>query len=95
MLIGTTTDKGLKRRLAALQHGNPELLTITHLFDGDERLERSLHVRFSDYHLRGDWYRHEILDNLPDDLPRVPFDPDAERRRLAAEELRDLGRGRA
>lgn len=90
VLIGTTTARSLKRHIASLQRGNPEPLTITHTFDGDERLERALHVRFAEHRIRGDWYAHEILDDLPDGLIAVARDPSDERRRLAAIKLRDL-----
>lgn len=92
VLIGGVAERSLRRHLATLQHGNHEALSVREMLDGDERLERRLHVTFEDYRVRGDWYRPEILQILPDDLERVPRDEDAEERRLAALELAELAR---
>lgn len=88
--VGTCSDRGLRRRLAALQQGNPEVLHLRALLDGDERLERTLHVRFAPHRLRAGWYRPVALDDVPPDLPRLPFDASAEARRLAAMTLAEL-----
>lgn len=90
--LGTTTDRGLRRHIAALQKGNAEQLAVLDLFDGDERLERRLHVTFTDQHVRGDWYSPDILFHIPDDVVRVDVDPDDEQRRLAAMELAEIER---
>lgn len=88
--LGTTTDRGWSRKLASLQQGNPVLLTVAHLLDGDERLERELHVRWSPYRIRGDWYKPAVLDDMPD-VTEVPHDRGAETRRQALAALADLG----
>ncbi|MBT2439944.1 GIY-YIG nuclease family protein [Streptomyces sp. ISL-36] len=51
--IGHTTDT-LKGRVAQLQTGQPAALQPLLEVDGD--YERSLHTRFEDYRLRGEWF---------------------------------------
>lgn len=87
--LGTATNKGLSRRLSSLQAGNPEILQLRDVFDGDERLERELHVRWTAHRIRGDWYAPAVLQDLPD-RPKLPHDADAEQRRQAAMVLADL-----
>lgn len=97
VLIGITGAGGsvavaaVRRRVAALQHGNPEELHIRKLIAGDQLLERQLHVRFADHAVRDDWYAAAILDDLPDDLTYLD---DEDRRRLSGA-LADLARGDA
>lgn len=56
--IGFTTD--LKRRLASLQTGLPELLV---LYASIKRVKKAdearLHIRFAAYRLQGEWFRKE------------------------------------
>lgn len=89
--LGTATDRGLHRKIAALQRGNPEVLAIRHLYDGDERLERELHVRWTSHRYRGDWYHPAALEDLPD-VPELHHDDNSETRRRASLELADLAR---
>lgn len=88
--VGTATDRGLQRRIGSLQAGNPVLLQLARLYDGDERLERELHVRWTPHRLRGDWYQAAALDDLPDGLATLQHDSSAETRRQAAATLADL-----
>lgn len=90
--IGTATDRGLTRTTTTLQRGNPEILRIRELLDGDERLERELHVRFTELYLRDDWYKPDVLDQIPPDTPRAEWDPGAEERQIAAKDLANLAR---
>jgi len=53
--IGITTDLNL--RLAGLQA--PEPLQEYALLNGWLKEERSLHARFAEYRLQGEWFRHE------------------------------------
>jgi hypothetical protein len=92
--LGVCSDRALRRRIAALQAGNPELLRLRALLDGDERLERALHGRFGAQRIRGDWYAPAVLGAVPADAPRVPLDASAEARRLAAMTLAELAQRR-
>lgn len=88
--LGTCGDRALRRRLATLQLGNPELLRVRLLLDGDERLERALRERLRAQRLRGDWFAPAALELIPPDVPRVPLDAGAEARRIAALTLAEL-----
>jgi len=46
-------------RLQVLQVGHPGELRMLAMQDGDERLERSLHIRFVKYRITGEWFRYE------------------------------------
>ncbi len=88
--FGSCAERGLRRRLAALQQGNPELLHLRLLLDGDERLVRALQERFAAARLRGDWYPAAVLERIPATAPRLALDHSAEARRLAAMTLAEL-----
>lgn len=90
VLIGTATERGFKRKLDSIQAHNHEVLHIRELLDGDERLERHLHVTLGQHHRRGDWYEPTCLADVPPELERVAFDEDEERRRLAMLDMRDI-----
>jgi hypothetical protein len=64
--IGTTTN--LNGRVASMQVGNPEELTVLATHRGDVRLEGVLHQMFLDERLMGEWFllsdRLEILIGL-------------------------------
>lgn len=45
-----------KRRLAALQTGNPEHLTLLATIRGDQTEERRWHEAFADSRVRGEWF---------------------------------------
>lgn len=44
------------RRVAGLQTGNPARLVLRWSGDGDQLLERHLHVVFNDYRVQGEWF---------------------------------------
>jgi hypothetical protein len=88
--FGCCAERALRRRLTALQQGNPELLYLRLLLDGDERLLRSLRERFAPARLRGDWYAADVLGRIPASAPRLALDDSAEARRLAAMTLAEL-----
>lgn len=69
-IVGAT-DKQLKRVVNNIQHGCPEIVHVRAVLDGDERLERRLHVLFETQHRARDWYRPEILSLVPADVPRT------------------------
>jgi len=50
----TTLDPA--RRVAGLQTGNPERLVLRWSGEGDEKLEKHLHVVFRDYRVQGEWF---------------------------------------
>jgi hypothetical protein len=56
--IGYTTLKGLKRRLDNLQIGTPNNLKILGAVWGDRKIERKLHEKFVDFHIRGEWFNY-------------------------------------
>lgn len=65
------TNRAVEERLLACQTGNPFKLEITHVFPTDEpiKLEKSLHERFKDQQLEGEWFSLFSEDLL--DLARV------------------------
>lgn len=68
--IGVADDP--VKRITALQTAHHENLRLIRLLDGDSELEKVLHRRFSDIHVRGEWFRFtpELLsDELGVDLP--------------------------
>lgn len=89
--VGTSTDRGWSRRLRSLQDANWQILTVVHLLDGDERLERRIHVNLTSHRIRGDWYRADALEAIEAmEVRRLPHDNVAETRRQAADVLADL-----
>lgn len=58
------TDSGVESRLAALQCGNPEELTICKVIENKSITdERELHRKFSAFRIRGEWFSAEVLDS--------------------------------
>jgi Tfp pilus assembly ATPase PilU len=93
ILIGTTTDKSIRQRTNTIQHGNHEPLHVLAAYDGDQHLERQLHVRFADHRIRGDWYSPDIMLNLPENIVQViEHDPDEEARQNAIANLIAMAR---
>lgn len=91
VLVGTVDRRALNRKLKRLQEGNPDLLYVRALLDGDERLERDLHVRWHELARRGDWYEPSVLEDIPADAARVEDEDDVDEvRRRAVSELDDL-----
>jgi len=54
-------------RLAELQSGNHERLSVLRVVDARFDTERAFHVRFKDYHIHGEWFRFcdEMLTFVP------------------------------
>ncbi len=80
--IGITADP--QQRLSQLQSGNSDLLSIEGLAIGSEIAEYVLHVRFSQHHIRGEWFRP--ADEVVAFMDTLPSIQDAE----AGEPLSDL-----
>jgi len=55
--IGVT--RNLKHRLEILGAGNHHELKCLHTIDGTVELERAMHRRFEQQHIRGEWFRYE------------------------------------
>jgi hypothetical protein len=55
--IGWSTN--LEKRIATIQQGVPDKLTIYGLFEGGIPEERFLHRRFREHRIRGEWFRNE------------------------------------
>lgn len=53
--IGHTTVEP-SRRVAGLQTGNPERLVLRWSGEGDDKLEKHLHVVFNEYRVQGEWF---------------------------------------
>lgn len=96
IFVSTTTKAALNRRIVAVQQHNAALIRVAEILDGDERLERELHVAFTagGMHVRGDWYDADALKLVADDTPRVARDYMGEERRIAAQRVADRARVR-
>jgi hypothetical protein len=55
--IGWTSN--LERRLRDIEQGLPEVPTLLGTLAGTRRVERSLHIKFEEYRIRGEWFRRE------------------------------------
>ena len=53
------TKEDPDKRLKALQTGNPDVLILLASVEGETSLERELHSRFRELHVRGEWFRLE------------------------------------
>jgi len=62
--VGIVGARGLKNRLEALQRGNHQPLTTIRVIEGDNHLERRLHVELAEHRILGDWYQPAILNQL-------------------------------
>ncbi len=58
------TKSPIAYRISALQTASPYLLTLVGLIDGDEQAEQSLHEKFSEFRMKGEWFepQSEILE---------------------------------
>lgn len=69
--------KNVKSRLATIQNGNPERLTLLCRVRGDAMMERLLHTYFRQYRLEGEWFRwNPLLDEAVNHITRrrrLPF----------------------
>lgn len=79
--VGLTTQSGLRTRISRMQTGNPHTLFLRRLYVGDVLIESRIHMELGPWHLRGEWFRAEALDELPGDLEPVAFN-DAHERQL-------------
>src|SRR3990167_9411478 len=67
--IGISID--VSQRLAGLQSSNHELLTLFYRFDCESveqarTIEQLLHARYSNQHIRGEWYRVDPTNIVTD-----------------------------
>lgn len=66
--IGLTAD--MESRLAELQCGNPVRLHVVGVVTGDWALEQSLHARFAEGRIHGEWFKR-YTPGLPELLAHV------------------------
>lgn len=57
--IGWTAASDASDRLGSLQTGHPHQLSVLALLPGTRAGEVALHLRFSDYRLKGEWFARE------------------------------------
>ncbi|WP_422383230.1 GIY-YIG nuclease family protein [Roseibium album] len=55
--IGITSD--IRKRLGEIKNGNPHDLELLHITAGKRNEERALHIRFSKFRHRDEWFRFE------------------------------------
>ena len=55
-LIKIGTSSNVSKRIAALQTASPDALTVLGCIPGDCEIERSLHARFAEERVRGEWF---------------------------------------
>jgi hypothetical protein len=79
----------LRMRIGQLQAGNPELLLVRALYEGDAAALAAIAARQREHRITEHWYRAAVLDARPD-LPAVAFDAEAEQRRVAVRAMHDL-----
>ena len=56
--------KDVKKRFAALQTGNHETLKLLKEIAGEEELEQEIHLLVKNYHVRGEWYAPDVMENI-------------------------------
>jgi hypothetical protein len=88
--IGVARNVAL--RFGQLQATNHEQLRLLASEPGDELLERDLHVRFSPFHVRGEWFEPapDLLMYIADVVLRQVVDDDSAARAKTAAALRQL-----
>jgi len=59
--IGYATD--ITKRIKSLQTGFPETLIIVKSFPGNMKDEEAIHSEFGEFHLRGEWFKPEVLES--------------------------------
>jgi len=71
--IGETNN--INRRLATLQVGTSEKLTLLGFLDNDLETEKDMHLKFSEYRLRGEWFKpaKELLEYIQNNCKEVNF----------------------
>lgn len=82
--IGWTDN--LRDRLIQLQISNYQTLTVLRVFAGGIEVERQLHDRFADQHLRGEWF--SFCKSMLGDLGLVDTYTTDQRLRPIARQLR-------
>jgi len=55
--------KDVEKRFAALQTGNHETLRLLKEIQGEIELEQEIHSLLKKYHLRGEWYNPDVMQN--------------------------------
>lgn len=55
--IGYCCERNLKRRMNALQVGNPQRMTLIKVIEGEKKDERELHDRFAHLRVQGEWFK--------------------------------------
>lgn len=92
-LVKIGTSKNVKKRIECIQIGFPYTLETFITLEGGEQVEKTLHFKFKEYHLRGEWFKlsKEILDFIetPEIIKHSAF-KDAEDNRIRySEEICD------
>ncbi len=59
-------SKDIQKRLYTLQNGSPAALSVVKVYPGGKNKERVLHDIFQKYWVRGEWFRDEVLELLPE-----------------------------
>lgn len=88
--IDSCAEQRLRMRVGQLQAGNPDLLLVRALYQGDAVALAGLHQRHRAHRIHDAWYQPAVLDELPDDLAAIEFDRDAEQRRVAVRTMQTL-----
>jgi len=56
--------KDVEKRFAALQTGNHETLKLLKEIQGEIELEQEIHSLLKKYHVRGEWYNPDVMQNV-------------------------------
>ena len=56
--------KDVKKRFRELQTGNHETLKLLKEIAGEEELEQEIHSLVKNYHVRGEWYTPDVMENI-------------------------------
>ena len=75
--IGFTAG-AVEKRLASLQTGSGEILTLLSTVPGDKGLEARLHAKFAAYRTHNEWFKESselwaLIDGLPESLAGLPL----------------------
>lgn len=69
--IGYSSE--VRKRIGSLQTATPDRLILIRLIDGGPRTEAWLHKKFSNLHVRGEWFEYHddmLVVCPPDELPQ-------------------------
>lgn len=87
------TSQDPEIRLSTLQTGNPNTLTIIGLMHGSSILEKYLHYKFREHHIRGEWFMpHERIFARIEDRDGFPFKGTKEEDKALQLLMRKVGR---